>query len=114
MNDNLNGSSALHQPPAKGLPGRAIVDHCKGVLVVMARGMFSLLATLQYEGVVMCLAQACGEMLAEACWCNDVMHTIALRKKIRDAFDHGMKGVPSMAPARPGEMPGATRAEKTQ
>jgi hypothetical protein len=109
MNESLNGTTPLHQPPAKGLPGRVIVDQCKGLLVVMARGMFSLLATLQYEGVVICLAQAAGEMLAEACWCNDVMHTISLRKKIRDAFDHGMKGVPSIAPAQPGEMPGTTK-----
>jgi hypothetical protein len=114
MTEQLNGTSALNPPPTKGMPGRQLVDHCKGVLVVVARGMFSLLAALQYEGVVICLAQAAGEMLAEAAWCNDVMHTISLRKKIRDAFDHGMKIVPSMAPAQPGEMPGATGPQVKQ
>ena len=105
MNDHLNGSTALNQPTTGGLPSRAVIDHVKGVLVVVARGMFSLLQALQYEGLVINFAQACGEVCAEACWCNDVMHTINLRKKIKDAFEHGVKGVPSMAPAQPGQMP---------
>ena len=109
MTSHQNGSPIPPQPQQafnpKGMDGRKLVDHCKGVLIVFARGMFSLLAYLQFEGVLVCMAQACGEMLAEACWCNDPIHTIKLRGKVKDALEHGMKLVPSIAPAQPGQMP---------
>ena len=98
---------AAANPPTQvpGIAGRTLVNHCKGVLVVFARGMFSLLAHLQYEGVLVCMAQAMGEAIAEACWCNDIGHTVALRTKVKEALLHGMKQVPSIPPA---QMPGAT------
>ena len=104
MSDPLNGS-AMTPPPPQGMPGRAIVDNCKGVLVVVARGMFSLLAMLQYEGILVCMAQAMGEVIAEACWCDDVVHTIKLRKRVVEAFEHGIKAVPSMPPVGANQMP---------
>lgn len=114
MNSTLDSTTLSPQSQPTGMDGRTLVNQCKGVLVVFARGMFSLLAQLQYEGVLICMAQACGEMLAEACWCDDVMHTIRMRKKITDALEHGIKQVPSMPPVGASQIPQGNGKETRQ
>ena len=123
MTEHANGP-ATHGPTInshdttagkpQAVPPRMIIDQAKGVMVVLARGMFSLLAHLNYEGVLVCMAQACGEMLAEACWCSDVMVTIQLRQKVKDAMNHGMKVIPSISPVSPDQMPQANGSELKQ
>ena len=110
-NAKPNGAA---QPQPQGLPGRVIVDHCKGILIVCARGMFSLLGQYKFESVLMCMAQAMGETIAEACWSNDVLHTITLRKKVAEAFEHGMKRTQSIAPAAPGMVQPVDSEQKPQ
>jgi hypothetical protein len=104
MSNPLNGTAMTSPEKPQGMDGRTLVNHAKGVLIVFARGMFSLLASLQYEGLLVCIAQAMGEVAAESCWCDDVVHTIKLRKRVAEAFEHGMKAVPSMPPVMPGQV----------
>lgn len=103
MTNPLDSTSILpnHTPSATPIqvPVGAIVAMAKQPMIILARGIISILAHLNYEQVVVCFAEACGELLAEVTWSSDLLITIKLRKRIADGFERGMKRIPTMQPA---------------